>query len=104
MKGKWRITEMPDYDAGFADMMEPAFIVFDGEGGGAFGCVTGAIHGAGSGRSVEFSWAGSDEMDDAAGNGYADINPDNTLSGEIQFQNGDKTSFTAIPWTSSTAC
>ncbi len=36
MKGKWRITKMPDYDAGFPDMMEPAYILFDGEGGGEF--------------------------------------------------------------------
>ncbi len=77
MKGKWRITKMPDYDAGFPDMMEPAYILFDGEGGGefAFGCVTGAIHGAGDTDNVEFSWAGNDEMDEAAGDGWAELSP-----------------------------
>ena len=48
MKGKWRIFKMPDYTSDFPDMVEPAYILFDGKGGGefAFGCVTGAIRGA----------------------------------------------------------
>ena len=52
MKGKWRIVKMPDYTADYPDMVEPAYIQFDGKGGGefAFGCVTGAIHGAGDFR------------------------------------------------------
>jgi hypothetical protein len=56
MKGKWRIVELPDYADDFADMMEPAYIEFDGEGGGefAFGCVFGAIHEAGDGVDIEF--------------------------------------------------
>ena len=58
MKGKWRIAKMPGYEADFLDMMEPAYIQFEGDGGGefAFGCVTGAITGAGD-TDVEFSWA-----------------------------------------------
>jgi hypothetical protein len=49
LTGKWRIVEMPDYEADFPDMMEPAYIFFDGQGSGefAFGCVTGHIWGAG---------------------------------------------------------
>jgi hypothetical protein len=55
VKGKWRIVRMPDYEADFPDMMEPAYILFDGKGGGkfAFGCDTGAINGAGDGNAVE---------------------------------------------------
>jgi hypothetical protein len=26
IRGKWRITEMPDYEADYPDMMEPAYI------------------------------------------------------------------------------
>lgn len=50
VKGKWRIDEMPDYEADFPYMVEPAYILVDGEGSGrfAFGYVTGAIHGAGN--------------------------------------------------------
>ena len=41
--GKWRIIEMELWDKDFLDMMEPAYIAFDGKAGGefAFGCVTG---------------------------------------------------------------
>ena len=107
MKGKWRITKMPDYGANFLDMMEPAYIQFDGEGGGefAFGCVTGAIHGAGDTNTVAFSWAGNDEMDEASGDGWAELQPNGSLKGQICFHNGDEADFIAKPWkTSSTAC
>jgi hypothetical protein len=42
VQGKWRIIEMPDYDDDFADMVEPAYVLFSKTGGEfAFGCVTG---------------------------------------------------------------
>lgn len=107
MKGKWRITKMPDYEADFLDMMEPAYILFDGEGRGefAFGCVTGAIHGAGDSDNVEFSWTGNDEMDEAGGEGWAELQPNGSLKGQICFHGGDEADFNAKPWkTSSTAC
>ncbi len=45
---KWRIVEMPDYEADYPDMLEPAYILFDRRGSGefAFGCITGHIWGA----------------------------------------------------------
>ena len=109
MKGKWRITRMPDYESDYCDMMEPAYILFDGKGGGefAFGCVTGAIHGAGDekAKAVDFSWDGNDEMDSACGDGWAELHPDGSLKGQICFHGGDEADFTARPWkTSSTAC
>ncbi len=41
LAGRWRITEMELWDADFLDLMQPAFISFDGEGSGefAFGAV-----------------------------------------------------------------
>jgi hypothetical protein len=64
-----------------------------------FGCVTGAIHSFGEGSGVEFT-SGSDEMDAAAGDGWAELR-----EGEICFHNGDEDAFIARPWdTSSTAC
>ena len=107
MKGKWRITKMPNYTADFPDMMEPAYILFDGQGGGefTFGCVTGAIYGAANSNNVEFSWAGNDEMDEACGNGWAELQPNGSLKGQICFHGGDEADFIAKPWkTSSTAC
>jgi hypothetical protein len=107
MIGKWRIVEMPDYTSDFPGMMEPAYIVFDGNGGGefAFGCVTGTIDGASDTGTIHFTWDGNDEMDEACGDGWAELQPDGCLKGEICFHGGDEASFIAQPWTtSSTAC
>jgi hypothetical protein len=107
MKGKWRITKMPDYTPDYPDMVEPAYILFDGRGGGefAFGCATGQIRGAGDTGNVTFSWAGNNEMDEASGNGWADLLPNGSLQGQISFNGGDEADFIAKPaMTSSTAC
>jgi hypothetical protein len=106
IQGKWRIVEMPDYQSDYPDMVKPAYILFDKTGGEfAFGCVTGAIHGTASGNAVAFTWSGSDEMDEATGEGWADLREDGALEGEISFQNGDDATFIARRWDSfSTAC
>ena len=106
LQGKWRIVEMPDYDDDFPDMMGPAYILFGPAGGEfAFGCVTGAFAGGADSDAVEFDWDGNDEMDEACGHGWAELQPDGSLAGEICFHGGDEITFTARPWaTSSTAC
>lgn len=106
--GRWRIVEMPDYDDDYPDMMEPAYILFQDHGSGefAFGCVTGQIF-AGAGAdadAVEFSWTGNDEMDQAQGDGGAELQPDGSLKGQICFHHGDEANFIARRETSSTAC
>lgn len=104
--GTWRITAMPDFDAGYRDLGEPAFIRFDDHGSGAFafGCVTGQIYGGGNGSAVEFSWTGNQEMDEAQGEGWAELRPDGSLEGQISLSGGDEWDFLARRWTSSTAC
>lgn len=64
-------------------MMEPAYILFDGEGGGEFMvcCVTGSIHEAGDGDAIEFSWNGNDEMDEASCDGWAERQADGSIVG-----------------------
>lgn len=106
IRGKWRIVEMPNYEANFPDMMGPAYILFGKSGGEfSFGCVTGAIHGTVKGDAIEFTWSGNDEMEEACGDGWAELQEDGTLQGQICFQSGDEADFTAKPWhTSSTAC
>jgi hypothetical protein len=106
LQGKWRIVEMPDYDDDFPDMMGPAYILFGPAGGEfAFGCVTGSFAGGGDHDAVEFDWDGNDEMDEAHGDGCAELRPDGSLTGEIRFHRGDDITFTARPWaSSSTAC
>lgn len=107
MKGKWRIVKMPDYTPDYPDMVEPAYVLFDGKGGGefAFGCVTAQIYGAGNTKNVEFSWTGNDEMDKTCGSGWAKLQSNGSLKGQFCFLGGDEADFIAKPWmTSSTAC
>jgi hypothetical protein len=90
VKGKWRITKMPDYTSDYPDMVEPAYIQFDGKGGG---------------DAIEFTGEGNDEMDDARGDGWAELQSNGFLKGQICFHGGDEADFTGKPWeTSSTAC
>ncbi len=107
MKGKWRIVEVTDHEADFPNMVEPAFILFNGKGGGefVFGCISGAICGAGDRDAVEFSWEGNDEMDEACGDGWAELQPDGSIIGRVCLHGGDEANFTTRLWTtSSTAC
>jgi hypothetical protein len=100
LKGKWRIVEMELWDKDFLDMMDPAYIAFDGKAGGefAFGCVTGSLHCRKATSGVEFTWKGNDEMDEASGDGWAEVQKDGSLNGEIRFHNGDDSTFKARPW------
>jgi hypothetical protein len=106
IQGKWRIVEMPDYQSDFPDMVESAYILFDkSRGEFAFGCVTGEIHGTASGNAVEFTWSGSDEMDETSGEGWAQLREDGALEGQISFLQGDEANFIAHRWDIfSTAC
>ena len=106
LRGKWRIVELPGYEADYRDMMGPAFIDFGPRNGAfAFGCVTGAFAGGADSDAVQFHWDGNDEMDEACGDGWAELQPDGSLTGEISFHNGDDITFIARRWpTSSTAC
>lgn len=103
--GRWRISRMPDYTDDYPDMMGPAYIRFEAVYGAfAFGCVTGAFAGGADGNTVQFDWDGNDEMDEAHGNGWAELQPDGSLKGQICFHGGDEANFIARRDTSSTAC
>lgn len=104
--GRWRIVAMPDYAEDYPDMLDPAYILFAAQGSGefAFGCVTGQIFGGAETDAVEFQWQGNDEMDEAQGDGWAELQPDGSLKGAICFHGGDEANFIARRWTSSTAC
>jgi hypothetical protein len=49
----------------------------------AVGCVTSAIHSSAKGDAVEFTWSGNDEMEEACGDGWAELQPDGTVEGQI---------------------
>jgi hypothetical protein len=102
IRGRWRVVETPGYDMAVAG----AYILFDDSGGEfALDCLTGSIDGTCEGDAVEFSWEGSDEMEPASGDGWAELHEDGSLEGEICLHNGDDIPFTARrSKTSSTAC
>jgi len=104
--GRWRIVELPGYDDDYADMVEPAYILFEATRGEfAFGCVSGAFAGGADHDAVAFDWDGNDEMDEARGSGWAELHPDGSLKGEISFHRGDDIPFIARRWpTSSSPC
>jgi hypothetical protein len=47
-------------------------------------CLTGSIRVACDGDAVEFDWQGNDEMGPANGNGWAELQDDGSLGGEIR--------------------
>ena len=103
--GRWRITEMALWDKGYLDQVEPAYIRFDAQGGEfAFGCVTASLDCSYGSDSIDFTWYGSDEMDEVSGDGYADLEDNGSITGEISFHNGDESSFKAERWPFSTPC
>lgn len=98
--GKWRIIEMEMWGSDFLDLVEPAYVRFDAQGRGAF--VFGAVYGSLDCRygpdSVDFTWQGSDEMDEACGDGDAELDEDGLLTGEIRFHGGDHSTLKARRW------
>jgi hypothetical protein len=82
VRGRWRVVETPGYDMA----VPSAYILFDQDGG-------------------EFEWDGNDEMEEASGHGWAELQDDGSLEGEICLENGDDIPFIARRTkTSSTAC
>ena len=100
MKGKWRITSMAMWDKAFLDLIEPAHITFSDQNEGtlAFGCINAALACWLTTTDADFIFEGHDEMEPTAGKGWAELLPNGLLEGEISFQNGDETSFTARKW------
>jgi hypothetical protein len=46
-------------------------------------------------RLSAFEWSGNNEMDQACGEGWAEMRPDVSIEGEISLQNGDDIPFIA---------
>jgi hypothetical protein len=106
--GRWRIEEMEVWDKDAIDLMGPGYIEFAKHGGsmqfvaieGGLDCRYSEIEGR---PSVEFSWVGGDDRDDACGRGWARLESDGSLVGRIFKHCGDDSSFTARRFDSSPA-
>ena len=79
--GRWRITEMDNWDQEAIDLVQPGFIEFGEDGLSSLGfiAVTGELDCRDADRDgqpgIEFSWQGSDEGDDASGRGWPRSTP-----------------------------
>ena len=75
--GRWRITEMSEWDREFIDLYVPGFLEFnlDGLGSFQFGTVAGFLDYRLVERegepAVEWSWEGTSELDPVCGRGWA---------------------------------
>jgi hypothetical protein len=98
--GKWRIIEMGLWDNDYLDMVEAAYIQFKANGLGQFkfGCVVGGLDCTFFADAADFTWQGSDEMDPVSGDGWAELDHDGTINGEISFHLGDESTFKARKW------
>ncbi len=93
--GKWRITEMEQWDQEYIDFVEPGYFLFDHEGVGefVFGTISGSIdcrfsEVKGISR-VEYTWEGTSEMESACGRGWFEINEKDKIYGGLFIHNSD---------------
>jgi hypothetical protein len=99
--GRWRITEMEEYDSDFLDAGGSAFLKFGRNNAGdmRFTMVQAMIDYRLTERdgkpAVEWSWEGDDEGDPASGRGWAVLEPDGTLVGRIFMHYGEESGFVA---------
>jgi len=85
------------WDQEFVDLVVPGHVSFEDGGRGhfQFGCVDGFFGWSAKDIYVDSCWEGSDEMDEAHGEIYAEIQ-DGELHGTIEFFNGDESEFRAV--------
>ena len=95
--GRWRIVEADLWDRDYLDLVEPAWIEFgtDGRGEFAFGAVHGTMELEYGRRTVFFTWAGFDEMDEVSGSGSAELDDHGNLKIELSRHAGDDAIFKA---------
>jgi len=94
--GKWKITEMEQWDLDFIDAQDPGHFEFydDNQGLFMFGYVEGDLHFKESALSknprIEYTWSGTDEMDEVDGHGWFELIDPNELYGMFYFNQGDE--------------
>ena len=102
-QGRWRIAEMALWAKDAVDLVEPAYIRFDGEEGEMrFIAVRAWLDvrytSNGDAPRAEFSWEGVDEGDPRSGRGWLETGADGRLVGHFYFHMGDDSEFVCEPW------
>lgn len=89
--GKWHIYEMSMWDEDYFNMETQAYINIrpNNLGDFQFGLVTGSldayIEKLGKKERFNFTWEGYDEMNEASGSGWFELNDNNEIKGLIDF-------------------
>jgi hypothetical protein len=97
--GRWRIVEIEGWNTDYIDMLGPAHIQFDPDGGQSeFGAVQVGLECWYGQAGAHFNFQGNYEGTEVSGDGDAEIEDDGTLQGEIRFHQGDDMPFTARRW------
>lgn len=98
--GKWRITEADIWDREYLDMLDPAQISFESNGNGTlnFGCVKASLDCEHAGTLIYFNWQGFDEMNEASGDGSAELMENGQIEIELRFHIGDEAIIKAKKW------
>ena len=99
--GKWRITEMEQWDQDYVDLVEPGYIELNKNNQGEF--VFGTVKGFIDYRTIfdnkseraEFSWEGTSEYDPVCGRGWVELS-DKKIYGMLFFHNGDESWIKAV--------
>ena len=91
--GTWHIDEMSEWDEDYFNMEVQAFVEIQ------FGLVSGSLDGyieniRGQER-LSFSWEGCDEMDEASGSSWLELESPDKIQGTISFHYGDRSTFEA---------
>ncbi|MEA5472396.1 hypothetical protein [Spirulina sp. 06S082] len=96
--GLWHIYEMEMWDEDYFNMDVQAYIRINANNFGEFqfGLVEGGLNGwLETEERFAFTWEGCDEMDDASGSGWIELNGENEIEGHIAFHRGDRSQFKA---------
>ena len=99
--GTWHIYEMSEWDEEYFNMEVQAYIEIQSNNSGnfQFGLVSGYLDGyieqLGNKERFSFTWEGQDEMDEASGSGWMELNGDDEVEGLINFHLGDSSTFQA---------
>ena len=98
--GKWRLTEADQWDCAYPDLVEPAYIRFDADGGGemVFGALQAGLECETGVSIIFFDFEGRDEMASIRGTGTAELAEDGGLQVEISIHHDDEIQLKAHRW------
>jgi len=97
--GKWRITSSTMWDLRALATCGPAYFTFGHDNAEARLIAMELSLSCGFSNSmVHFDFSGSDEGMEVWGDGFAQLEDDGSITGELSFRDGDESQFTARRW------